>query len=220
MSALPQFVGSFKMTIDRSEILRLLGAGGRKDDLAETTRKLIQEAERLGRELIAPQGLYRILESPETDRLGPLKGEQRAGLGICTIGPALEEKVKKLMSTGQEPEGYILDAVGSVAAEAAADVVNARICHWAEAQGLQATPRFSPGYGDWSLEDQREIFDLLPADRIGMSLNQSCMMIPRKSVSFAVTFTDRGQEPPSGNPCERCGLKNCPFRRTTKKTKT
>jgi len=214
MSIEPAFVRDVKIRIDRREILRLLGAGQQKSDPAETIRKLIEEAERLGRELVAPQGVYRILESPETDRLGPLKGEQRAGLGICTIGPALEEKVKVLMSTGQEPEGYILDAVGSVAAEAVADVVNAKICHWADAHGLQATPRFSPGYGDWSLEEQRQIFELLPAAQIGMSLNPSCMMIPRKSVSFAVAFTDRGEEPPSGNPCERCGLKNCPFRKT------
>jgi len=214
MSAPPEFVRNFKISIARREVLRLLGAGQQKNDLAETTRRLIEEAERLGRDLVAPQGVYRILEPPETDRLSPLQGEQRAGLGICTVGPALEEKVRELMSTGQEPEGYILDAVGSVAAEAATDVVNARICHWAEAHHLQATPRFSPGYGDWSLEEQQEIFRLLPAGEIGMSLNPSCMMIPRKSVSFAVRFVERGEEPPSGNPCERCGLKNCPFRKS------
>ncbi len=214
MSNPPQFVRHFKISIDRDEVLRLLGAGGREADLAQTTRRLIETAERLGRELVAPQGVYRILEPPEIERLGPLKGETRAGLGICTIGPALEEKVRELMSTGQEPEGYILDAVGSVAAEASADAVNAKICHWAEAHGLRATPRFSPGYGDWSLEEQRQIFDLLPAAEIGMSLNPSCMMIPRKSVSFAVRFTEAGEEPPSENRCERCGLKNCPFRKT------
>jgi len=55
---------------------------------------------------------------------------------------------------------------------------------------------------------------------VGMSLNPSCMMIPRKSVSFAVTFTDRGEEPVFGNPCERCGLLDCPFRRAAKERKT
>lgn len=213
MSAEPVIVGDVRITIVRREVLRLLGAGQGNDEPAETTRQMIEEAEKLGRELAVPRGVYRILQAPETDRLGPLKNEQQAGLGICTIGPGLEEKVKELMSTGQEPEGYILDAVGSVAAEATADVVNARICHWADGQNLRATPRFSPGYGDWSLEEQRQIFDLLPAGEVGMSLNPSCMMIPRKSVSFAVRFVERGGEPPSGNPCERCGLKNCPFRK-------
>jgi hypothetical protein len=213
MSANPEFVRPTKISIVHREVLRLLGAGGQEEHLAETTRHMVEEAERLGRELVAPQGVCRILEAPETNRLGPLKGEPQAGLGICTIGPGLEEKVRELMSTGQEPEGYVLDAVGSVAAEAVADVVNAKICHWAAAQDLRATPRFSPGYGDWSLKEQRQIFELLPADQVGMSLNPSCMMIPRKSVSFAVRFLEQTEEVPSGNPCERCGLKNCPFRK-------
>jgi hypothetical protein len=213
MSAEPKFVRDLKIRINRREILRLLGAGERTDDLAETTRRMVERAEELGRELIAPQGVYRIIEAPETNRLGPLRGEQRAGLGICTIGPALEEKVRELMSTGQEPEGYILDAVGSVAAEAVADAVNARICHWAEAHDWQAAPRFSPGYGDWSLEEQREIFTLLPSGEVGMSLNPSCMMIPRKSVSFAVRFVPLDAEADLSHPCERCGLENCPFRK-------
>lgn len=220
MSAGPEIVRAFKIPIARREVLRLLGAGGREDGLAETTRRMVEEAERLGRELAAPQGVYRILEPPETGRLGPLRDERQAGLAICTIGPELEQKVRQLMSTGYEPEGYVLDAVGSVAAEAAADVVNAKICHWAEAHGLQATPRFSPGYGDWSLEEQRQIFRLLPAGEVGMNLNPSCMMIPRKSVSFAVRFTEQTGPAPSGNPCERCGLVNCPFRKEKKKAET
>jgi len=117
------------------------------------------------------------------------------------------------MTTGHEPEGFILDALGSVAAEAAADQVNARICQWAAAQGLVATPRFSPGYGDWPLEDQRVMFRLLPAEQIGMRLNQACMMIPRKSISFAVTFQKEAAGQKIEHPCERCGLENCPFRK-------
>jgi hypothetical protein len=213
MSGPPVFVRRFKISIARQEILRLLGAGGREERLAKTTRQMVAEAERLGRKLVEPQGVYRILESPEAGRLGPLRDQRQGGLGLCTIGSGLEEKVRELMSTGQEPEGYVLDAVGSVAAEATADVVNAKICHWADAHGLRATPRFSPGYGDWSLEEQREIFRMLPADQIGMSLNPSGMMIPRKSVSFAVKFTEKKDGTPSGNPCERCGLENCPFRK-------
>jgi len=220
MSAEPEIVRGFKIPIARREVLRLLGAGGQEDRLAETTRRMVEEAERLGLDLVAPQGVYRILEPPEIGRLGPLRDDQQAGLAICTIGPGLEEKVRELMSTGQEPEGYVLDAVGSVAAEATADVINANICHWAEAHDLQATPRFSPGYGDWSLEEQRHIFRLLPAGDVGMSLNPSCMMIPRKSVSFAVRFVKADQDVAFEHPCERCGLKNCPFRKKKKEAKT
>lgn len=220
MDTEPTFVRDVRIQIARDEVLRLLGAGGKEDRLRDRTLRMVQEAETLGRELIKPQGVYRILERPQADRLSPLRDHDRAGLGICTIGPELEEKVRALMSSGHEPEGYVLDAVGSVAAEAVADVVNARICHWAAAQHLAATPRFSPGYGDWSLEEQRTIFEMLPAAEIGMSLNPSCMMIPRKSVSFAVTFNQDIGQAKSENPCERCGLENCPFRKEKNEVET
>jgi len=209
----PRFIRYFPIQVSRGEILRLLGAGEQKTQLRKDTERIIREAERLSRELIKPRGVYRILESADLEKLGPLQGKELAGLGLCTIGAELEARVKELMASGHEPEGYVLDAVGSVAAEATADAINAKICHWATAQGLVATPRFSPGYGDWSLEEQRVIFRLLPAGQIGMSLNPSCMMIPRKSVSFAVSFTKEASAGRPKNPCQRCGLENCPFRR-------
>jgi hypothetical protein len=209
----PRFIRYFPIQVSRGEILRLLGAGEQKTQLRKDTEKIIREAERLSRELIKPRGVYRILESADLEKLGPLQGKELAGLGLCTIGAELEARVKELMATGHEPEGYVLDAVGSVAAEATADAINAKICHWAAAQGLVATPRFSPGYGDWSLEEQRVIFRLLPAGQIGMSLNPSCMMIPRKSVSFAVSFAKEASAGRPKNPCQQCGLENCPFRR-------
>jgi hypothetical protein len=207
------FVRDIPIPISREEVLRLLGAGGQETRLREDTLKMVQEAEGLGRELIKPQGVYRILEGHQLIKLDYLRGNKLAGLALCTIGPELEDRVKNLMASGHEPEGYVLDAVGSVAAEATADTVNAKICHWAVAHNLVATPRFSPGYGNWSLEDQRVIFQLLPAEKIGMQLNLSCMMIPRKSVSFAVTFQRETEGKKIESPCERCGLVNCPFRK-------
>lgn len=46
-----------------------------------------------------------------------------------------------------------------------------------------ATKRFSPGYGDFSLEAQRELFQILHPEKIGISLTESLMMTPSKSVT-------------------------------------
>jgi len=55
--------------------------------------------------------------------------------------------------------------------------------------GLWPSKRFSPGYKKWKLDEQRFIFDILPAQDIGVRLHQeSWMMIPRKSVSFRLNF--------------------------------
>lgn len=213
MDTEPKFVRDFQIQIPRGEVLRLLGTGGQEGRLRETALKMVLEAEELSRKLAKPRGVYRILENLQLEELKYLRDEGLSGLALCTIGPDLEDRVKQLMATGREPEGYVLDAVGSVAAEATADVVNAKICRWAAAHKLVATPRFSPGYSDWPLEEQRAIFRLLPAEKIGMRLNPSCMMIPRKSVSFAVTFQKETAGQKVETPCERCGLENCPFRK-------
>ena len=48
-------------------------------------------------------------------------------------------------------------------------------------------PRFSPGYGDLPLETQRDIFRLLSCERkIGLTLNESLLMSPSKSVTAFV----------------------------------
>ena len=52
-------------------------------------------------------------------------------------------------------------------------------------EGKKTTKRFSPGYGDLKLEMQKRIFDALEPGSIGISINESFMLEPEKSV-FAV----------------------------------
>ena len=46
--------------------------------------------------------------------------------------------------------------------------------------------RISPGYGRWPLSAQKALFARLPHETLGVSLNPSMMMTPRKSISFAL----------------------------------
>jgi cobalamin-dependent methionine synthase I len=46
--------------------------------------------------------------------------------------------------------------------------------------------RFSPGYGDWTLDNQPQVLQLAEAERIGITLTESNIMIPRKSVSAVI----------------------------------
>lgn len=51
-------------------------------------------------------------------------------------------------------------------------------------------PRFSPGYGDLPLESQKDIFVVLEcAKRIGLTLNDSLLMSPSKSVTAFAGIT-------------------------------
>ena len=53
--------------------------------------------------------------------------------------------------------------------------------------GKQLKWRFSPGYGDWPLEEQKILFPVLDcAHTIGLTLTESCMMAPIKSVTAVI----------------------------------
>jgi cobalamin-dependent methionine synthase I len=131
---------------------------------------------------------------------------------VCTIGPALEAEVTRLSGEGEMLKAVVLDAIGSVAAEAAAACVEARIAAEAAREGLKISCRASPGYGDWDVREQASIFRLLPAERIGVRLSETFMMSPRKSVSFAVHVAAEPDRLRSENSCENCDRMDCRYR--------
>lgn len=78
--------------------------------------------------------------------------------------------------------------------------------------GEYLTAPFSPGYGDWPLEAQRQVLTLLDAPRrLGLTLTTGGMLVPEKSVTALVGLSDR-QEERCGQKCMRCEKTDCPFR--------
>jgi cobalamin-dependent methionine synthase I len=82
----------------------------------------------------------------------------------------------------------MLDAVGSEAVEAAADALMEKMDEEINrAAGPHTlTGRFSPGYGDWDIREQHLIFRLLEGEKVRIKMTPSCLMVPRKSISFIV----------------------------------
>ncbi|UCG17028.1 MAG: hypothetical protein JSV19_03145 [Phycisphaerales bacterium] len=107
-------------------------------------------------------------------------------LFVVTIGPAVEEQARAMMKDGRMMEGYALDAVGSSAAEASADSVEADIRAAAQAAGWKATNRLSPGYCAWATAEQQKLIGLLPDEPCGIRLSKSSLMWPIKSVSGVI----------------------------------
>ncbi|NMA07148.1 MAG: hypothetical protein GX928_05495 [Ruminococcaceae bacterium] len=73
------------------------------------------------------------------------------------------------------------------------------------------TARFSPGYGDLSLEYQGEILKILDAKkRIGLYSTDYHILIPSKSIT---SFSGLGgQCTESGKKCADCSMTECPYR--------
>jgi hypothetical protein len=202
------------LTIDEKEILRLLAHQKRKGTTNKTQlSNLIDQTKALLGDLLHPQGMFMIVYRKALQREQCFEGQDKIALGLCTIGKQLEDEVSQLTKQGDLARAIILDAMGSVAAESAADSLNLHICEMCKKKGWGSSQRFSPGYGNWPLEGQRLIFSLLPAEKIKVKLNQSCMMIPRKSVSFAIKIGEQFKGLEKKRICETCNLKSCPYRR-------
>ena len=81
--------------------------------------------------------------------------------------------------------------------------------------GKRCRPRFSPGYGDFPLECQPGLFRLLGVQRnIGVTLTDSLLMLPTKSVTAVIGLCDGETPCPTG--CAACDRADCAFRDTRK----
>jgi hypothetical protein len=136
---------------------------------------------------------------------------------VVSIGSALEEEVTRLNNENRLTEAYVLDRLGSLTAEHAVNVFYNNVKRHYRNKGYGTTLRFSPGYCDWPVSDQRKLFLFLDADSIGVTLTDSCLMQPRKSVSgvFGLfpLMTDDGTTTPAYNPCQHCEKTGCTARR-------
>jgi hypothetical protein len=123
------------------------------------------------------------LEGPLVARA--LAGAEKVVLAVCTIGPALEATMKQLFA--EDPvRAMALDGAGTAALRKISAAVVGETREIAADHDWGVGMRAQPGQEGWSIWQQRVIFERLPTDRIGVRLNDSCLMIPRKSVSFAI----------------------------------
>lgn len=172
------------------EVTRLLRYRGRTP--SKRSRELLAEAIELAKQLVCPRGMYDFFERFP----GPpavFNAVHAVALGIVTIGGELEQRVATLNAAHEYPLAVALDAAGSAAVEQLADRVNEQIDAEARRRGLHPGKRISPGYGRWPVTDQRSLFELLPGREIGVSLTDECLMVPLKSISFAVRLTRGGR---------------------------
>ncbi|WP_022932368.1 vitamin B12 dependent-methionine synthase activation domain-containing protein [Treponema bryantii] len=114
-----------------------------------------------------------------------LSGCSQVALLAATIGPQVDTLIRRYSSL-DPVYASILQATGAMFIEELVDLVNAEIKKIAAAQGLKTKPRYSPGYGDVPLQVQKDFFRLLPCTRIGLTLMDTLIMAPEKSVTAFV----------------------------------
>jgi hypothetical protein len=222
------------VTIRDADVLHFLGYPEGHRPPART-RRHIQGLLAEARGLVDARGTYRHLPVSSAGQVD-LEPIPATGLviGLVTVGPGIETRVTELAAAGSAAAALVLDAMGSAAVEEAADrlgaVVTARIDASAGAPEAdsgagparspepdEAVPgpscRISPGFGRWPLEAQVPLFERLPHAAVGVRLLPSLLMVPRKSISFAMWLGSEVRPVAGLSGCDRCGLEHCRYRR-------
>ncbi len=129
-----------------------------------------------------------------------------------TVGEAIEREVTTKFGGKQYVPAMLLDAAATSAVEQAADQMEDVLRREVEHEGFSMRSRYSPGYGDWGLDQQRELFRLSGASEIGMRLSTALMLMPRKSVTAIIGLTRGTVEKSSEYDCSTCDKTDCPMR--------
>lgn len=136
-----------------------------------------------------------------------LDGCECAVVFAATVGVGIDRLIAKYGRLSPV-KALFFQAIGAERIEALCDA----FCADLETEfGTGTRPRFSAGYGDLPLESQKDIFSVLDCERrIGLTLNESMLMSPSKSVTAIVGIGGDVKTKP--NKCSRCGMKDCTFR--------
>lgn len=142
-----------------------------------------------------------------------MKGAEYIYAYLVTIGKGIEDAASSEMSSGDHLLGYLLDRIGSFAAESMAKNAEDHLRRTLAADRLSVSMRFSPGYCDWAVEEQSKLDKIIDFSKIGVTLTESFMMVPKKSISAIVGVGPKKLFANIKSPCALCNMKVCDYRR-------
>ncbi len=161
----------------------------------ETIADIAREACRLLTSLTAPRGLLEDIDLATFAAIYPGQGEnaprsplaeihpqaEALALFAVTVGSAVSQQIDQLFDDHNYPLAAALDAAASLAADSGAAWMQKRFA--GRCTSNQGVLRYSPGYCGWHVSAQIKLFAKLNPGEIGITLGESCLMDPLKSVS-------------------------------------
>ena len=212
------------MTIDRAEALRYLATARPDAGSMEAIEPVAAALEAA----LTPRftfAAFPVRHTPEGEALEGaglvLPGEMaktmlkecsHAVLLLCTLGAGFEARLRAV-SARDMAQAAMLDACGSAYVEAGC--FDAETAVAARFPDKFLTDRFSPGYGDLPLALQPALCAALNAQRrLGVTVTESLLMVPMKTVSAVIGLADTPQ-PARVRGCAFCARREtCEFRKS------
>lgn len=170
-------------------------------DIPEHILDLVNEADEIFSACARPRGLFVELDKSEFADVFGGEGQNasdavvanvyprasRLALYALTMGEEVSERIAEMFEDSDFALGSMLDSVASQAADTAAEAMALHYLGHLHGGGGANEDDFvlgySPGYCGWHVTGQRKLFEHLQPEEIGITLNQSCLMSPLKSVS-------------------------------------
>lgn len=212
------------MEWNEREILRYLGHRGQ--EIPENVEELIKDCERELEQAATPRAMWKeyplsirdhildmgFLQTRSKSLERNLKDCERVILFAATLGSQVDVLLHRYNMI-QMSKAVVMQASSVAMLETFCDEKNQELKDSYEADGWYLRPRFSPGYGDFPLECQREIAPALEmGKRIGINLTDTLLMMPSKSVT-AVIGASRLPRNCTVQGCEVCAKRDCAYRR-------
>ena len=206
------------------EAVRYLGVGRNAAD--EQTEKLISEVFTELDRIARPKAVHRVfscVQRKEEIQIGTmqvhsknlarnLQGCTQTVLMATTLGIEVDLAMRRYALTDMA-KVVIFQACAAAMLEEFCDECQAKIADEMAPEYKGMRPRFSPGYGDFDIHHQEEILRMLDAHKkIGLSMTESCMLTPTKSVTALIGFAEKEMDCPKSG-CEACEKKDCIYRR-------
>ena len=216
-----------KLEIPKDEVLRYLGY--RSQTIDEKLDELINLTIEESKTLITPRFItsrckVSLVENgvkllgttillTGNDIKEHLKDSKECVLMGVTIGGNIEKRINLYGKTNLT-KSLILDSCATTAVEEICDKVEDYIKGEAIGNGESTTFRYSPGYGDLSLDVQKDIINTLKAEKtIGLTVSAHNLLMPRKSVTAIIGLIPKDKEVKKKG-CEVCkNYENCSFRK-------
>lgn len=207
------------------EAIRYLGY--RKTEVDEKTLAMIQDSFEELEKISEPKSVFCIFELSEKDdelQFGNLqiksknlyknlKGCSQVVLFGATMGIGVDRQIRTYEVTDMA-RAVVIQACAAAVLEEYCDEMQEQIAQELSKDNRYLRPRFSPGYGDFSILHQREILSMLDASkRIGLTMTEGYMLTPTKSVTALIGVSDT-KEPCHRKGCEECTKADCVYRRS------
>jgi hypothetical protein len=143
-----------------------------------------------------------------------LRKSQKIIVFACTAGTGIRVEYEKQQKAGDLLKAFLIDTLGTVIVEKAMDKIHHEIESTFLKQVLHCSNRYSPGYCGWNVSEQHKLLKLLPLGYCGITLTESALMLPVKSISGIIGLGREMHRLPYT--CSICTLEHCIYRQNKK----